>query len=170
MSDTDLRALERRARATGHVEDAAALLRARVRRGDLSPERLRLAAYAGDQAARAAEGTLCSGGPKGGHTGYCDERCGVPTSLASHVAVLSRFGSIGRAAPLRTADVLVRAAVAAARAALTSWVAEACDGECNMEDRDCPRTSGPTRAVEAAEEWLACPCARHVAALREPLL
>ena len=51
MSDQKLRELERRWRETGSVEDEAAYLRERVRVGDLTQERLELAAYLGHAAA-----------------------------------------------------------------------------------------------------------------------
>ena len=54
MSDQKLRELERRWRETGSVEDEAAYLRERVRVGDLTQERLELAAYCGHEGARVA--------------------------------------------------------------------------------------------------------------------
>lgn len=53
MSDHTLSSLRRRARQTGSVEDDSALLVARLRAGTLTRERLELAAYCGDEAARA---------------------------------------------------------------------------------------------------------------------
>ena len=52
MSDQRLRELERRWRETGSVEDEAAYLRERVRVGDLTQERLELAAYCGHEGAK----------------------------------------------------------------------------------------------------------------------
>ncbi len=54
MSDEKLRELERRWKGTGAVEDEAAFLLERVRAGELTQERLELAAYCGHQAATAA--------------------------------------------------------------------------------------------------------------------
>lgn len=54
MSDDRVRRLERRFRETGAAEDEAAWLQARVRAGELAPERLLL----GDHLARAAEDPL----------------------------------------------------------------------------------------------------------------
>lgn len=51
MSDTKLRDLERRWKETGAVEDEAAYLLERVRVGELTRERLELAAYCGHEAA-----------------------------------------------------------------------------------------------------------------------
>lgn len=51
MSDERVRELERRWRESGTVEDEAAYLRERVRVGDLSQERLELAALVGHKAA-----------------------------------------------------------------------------------------------------------------------
>lgn len=57
MSDATLRELERRWKATGSVEDEAAFLLERVRVGDLTRERLELAAHCGHEAASRATGT-----------------------------------------------------------------------------------------------------------------
>lgn len=54
MADERLRGLERRWKETGFVEDHAAYLHERVRIGDLSQERLELAAYLGDPASTRA--------------------------------------------------------------------------------------------------------------------
>lgn len=54
MSDTKLRELERRWKETGSISDEAACLLERVRVGDLTRERLELAAYCGHSAACAA--------------------------------------------------------------------------------------------------------------------
>ena len=48
MSDARLRELERRWRESGSTEDEAAYLRERVRVGDLTQERLELAAVSSD--------------------------------------------------------------------------------------------------------------------------
>lgn len=56
MSDEALRTLERRWRESGAIEDEAALLLERARRGDLTPERLELAAYCHHPAAVFARG------------------------------------------------------------------------------------------------------------------
>lgn len=55
VSDAKLRELERRWKETGSVEDEAAYLLQRVRVGDLSRERLELAAYCGHLGAIAAK-------------------------------------------------------------------------------------------------------------------
>jgi hypothetical protein len=54
VSDDRLRDLQRRYRESGDAADGAAWLRARLRAGELSPERLELAARAGDRAAAQA--------------------------------------------------------------------------------------------------------------------
>lgn len=56
MSDAKLRELERRWKETQSVEDEAAYLLERVRVGDLSRERLELAAYCGHEGAMKAAG------------------------------------------------------------------------------------------------------------------
>ena len=57
MSDRRLRGLEREWRETGSVEAEAACLRERVRVGDLTQERLQLAACCGHEGARRAAGS-----------------------------------------------------------------------------------------------------------------
>ncbi len=52
MSDDTLRALERRFRETESVEDEVAWLASRLRAGEIDSDRLDLAAYCGDEAAR----------------------------------------------------------------------------------------------------------------------
>ncbi|MCA9630804.1 MAG: hypothetical protein KC766_24210 [Myxococcales bacterium] len=52
MTDSQLRELERRFRASGSAEDEAAWLRARVQAGELERSSLELAAYLGSEAAR----------------------------------------------------------------------------------------------------------------------
>ncbi|MCW8138814.1 MAG: hypothetical protein KIT58_07910 [Planctomycetota bacterium] len=54
MTDQRLRQLERRWRETGAVDDEAAFLMERVRVGDLTSERLELAAFCGHEGARRA--------------------------------------------------------------------------------------------------------------------
>ena len=58
VSDQRLRELERKWRETGSVEDEAAYLRERVRVGDLTQERLELAAYCGHGGAKRACGCV----------------------------------------------------------------------------------------------------------------
>lgn len=58
MSDRRARDLERRAVATGAADDEAAWLLTRVRRGDLAPLRLGLAAHLGHAGARLAVGVI----------------------------------------------------------------------------------------------------------------
>lgn len=54
MADEELQELDRRCRGSGNADDEAALLRARVRAGQLGPERLLLAAYLGHLPAQLA--------------------------------------------------------------------------------------------------------------------
>jgi len=65
MSDERLRQLERRWRASGSVHDESGYLLERVRAGDLSRERLELAAYCGHQGARAASAGDAPAAPQG---------------------------------------------------------------------------------------------------------
>ena len=57
MADAKLRDLERRWKETGSPDDEAAYLLERVRVGDLSRERLELAAYCGHEGSRRAVGS-----------------------------------------------------------------------------------------------------------------
>jgi len=90
LSDARLRELEKDA-ARGEPGAQVRLLVERMRTGGLTQERVELAAYCGDTAARMATGTLCPGGPDGGHTGFCDEQCGVYVSFPSWARALSRW-------------------------------------------------------------------------------
>ena len=109
------------ARACPSPESEAALLRERLRAGTLSPERLELAAYAGSIGARCClDACSCGcGWPRGTPTAagpflsdlHRDADHTDSRSLAVWVAGLSRWGP----------TVQVRAAVAAARAALPFW-------------------------------------------------
>lgn len=56
VSDTSLRELERRFRASNNVEDEITWLRARLRAGDLGQSKLELACYLGSQSASAVLG------------------------------------------------------------------------------------------------------------------
>jgi len=58
MTDEKLRALERRWRESGSVDDEAAWLRERVKQGDLSQEMLGLAAHCGHQASQIVLGDV----------------------------------------------------------------------------------------------------------------
>lgn len=97
MTDSHLRDLERRFRASGSVEDEAAWLRARVQAGELSQERLELASALGHRGSELASGTAS-----------------VPTSEA-----LSRLG--------KGAEARARAACALGHAARPHWKPQAID-------------------------------------------
>jgi len=91
VSDARLRELEKDA-ARGEPGAQVRLLVERMRSTGLTQEKVELAAYCGDTAARTATGTLCPGGPDGGHTGFCDEQCGVyGGSFQSWIRALSRW-------------------------------------------------------------------------------
>lgn len=77
MSDERLRELERRWRECGSVEDEAAYLRERVRVGELTKERLELAAYCGEPGAQLA----------------ADLRLDVPLDWRSWALGLERWGA-----------------------------------------------------------------------------
>jgi hypothetical protein len=139
VADERLRALERAAQ--DDPSRSAELLVARMRRGDLTRERVELAAYCGHEAARLVVdpdhrvGTYFHLPPTADrpHGIHGD---GVP--LRDTVSDLARWG----------ASVLVRASVAAARAAYARWALGA-------------HAYRAFHAIRAAEEWLACPCDGH---------
>lgn len=95
MTDLALRELERRWRASGTDDDRTLWLVARVRAGDLTLDRVRLAAHAGDASARAAA-----------------DAPAPPRGLSDWVAGFERWG----------AEATARVALAAARSALPQLV------------------------------------------------
>lgn len=123
----------------------------------MTRERVELAAYVGHVGAASALGRAnpC---PHDGVTGCsaCDMR--------RMTGGLHRFGSLAPAAPLRTAEILVRAAVGAARAALVVWE-NLPTTICYDEDLE-PVGTYPRRAVQACEAWLVDPTDRRIDALR----
>ena len=139
MSDQRLRELERRWRETGSVEDEAAYLRERVRVGDLTQERLELAAHCGHEGARRALG---------------QEPIAPPRSPSETTSWL-------RSLPQAPHEVLVRAALQAARNGVAAGDNHAKRG------RFRERVIEAKRAVSAVEKWLACPCLRHEEPLTE---
>lgn len=184
MTDASLRTLERAWRASPTVEAEADYLRARVRAGDLAPEKLELAAYVGHAAARKAAGHGCcprhqalGRDPQEGALArlLCSESpLSVHDPLPAWVRGLSRWG----------AEVQVRAAVAA------GWVALGAEerrvgvvwDEANRVYRHDTDSFDPAsmnlvhrlldarRAIEAAEAWLCCPCEEHRIAAARALL
>lgn len=123
MSDQRLRALERKYRESGTVEDEAAYLRERVRVGDLTLERLELAAYCGHEGARRA--------------------------AQSREQPATRARDILSAMEIHGREAVVCLAAAAARVALEEF-----------ESRY-PRDARPRAAVQAADEYVHCPCDDH---------
>lgn len=122
MADDGLRALERRYRDTGAVDDHARWIAARVRVGELSEHRARLAADLGHAAARLAMGeppAVALGAVVGSLHGVCR----ATRAPAAHAE--ARWILTGEAAPtptfteapLEVDEVNVRVAAAAARVA-----------------------------------------------------
>jgi hypothetical protein len=131
VSDARLRQLQRDA-ATGDLAARARLLTERVRIGDLAPDRLQLAAYLGDEAAEEALG----------------QRPHVPPTITvgRWVRGLAR-PTVGEGWPEWAAQAYALAAAAAARSVLPCFAG-----------RD---PVAATRAVEALDAWIACPCDEH---------
>jgi hypothetical protein len=135
MTDQGLRGFERRRKETGDMEDEADLLRERVRVGELSERKVKLAAYCGHTAARVLFPLLgCRRLPSGEV---------VEDSFTGWLQGLSE-GRWGR-------EVLLRAAIAVA------WE------HLHLRDRRGSKTGKreARQQIEAAEQWLVCPCDRH---------
>ncbi|MCO5165487.1 MAG: hypothetical protein M9894_03845 [Planctomycetes bacterium] len=135
MSDQRLRELERAWQGGGGVEDEAALLRERLRRGVTDEARLEVAARLGHAASAAVLG------PRAPGPGHADERL----RLAALDAAIGRVGQEAR----------VRAAIALARLRARAW------GHARKSGR--VDSANLLRALEAAEGWARCPCADHAA-------
>jgi hypothetical protein len=170
--DVHLQDLRRRAGASGNVQDQAALLRARVRAGELAQELLELAAFCGSEAAR----LVVDPGHQVGtyfHLPPTPDRPhgihGDGVRFDEFVADLSRWADV-------PGGVLVRASIVAARVALRAEF----DRAVRIEVADEPFTSAwdiltpearprymtaelrrAAAALTAAEAWLACPCEEH---------
>ncbi len=97
MSDEKLRELERRFKETGSVEDEAVWLKERVRVGDLTQERLELAAALGAVSAALA---------------MDEPRQEPPEDRAALMSILRESGD----------GALARGAIAVARAVLPAWI------------------------------------------------
>lgn len=144
MSDSKLRTLVRSAALRpGDAEARAALLRERLRSGELSEERLRLAAWLGDSAALLVLGK------------------GAPEPLPARVKLRERIWSARASRGARSfavlaehdASVFVRAALRVVGAARTPLEAEA--------------QQAVTLTTERARAWLECPCSAHATAARD---
>ena len=136
MSDEHLRELERRYLETGSVEAEQAYLEGRVRAGELSPSRFRLAALCGHAAARASRLVPQSKPPRA----FADF---VEEFLRSH----------GEEACRRACLAAGRAALAGARRAQRQRVgAQALDEE---------TLSRAEQALAAGERWLEQPDEEH---------
>lgn len=175
MGDRQARALER----DTSLEGRARVLAHRLRVGTLTQERLELAAYVGDEAARMLverwrwdkrdEVCCCGDGADGHGMGgaehslvhacdyYAEEgeerECACPSlPLDAWARSLSRWDKA----------VCVRAAVAAGRVA---WAANGSDDAAYVNaGMDTTSRADPVRALSAAQAWLDCPCERHLEA------
>jgi hypothetical protein len=137
MADERLRELERLAKASGDPLDKGALLRARVRAGAITQDRLELAAYAGHPGARVALG----GQPVSVVT-KDQTITSEPDSFNDWVVGFNRWPH----------DVRVRMNLAAAKVAC----AAAFSGRHSEADHLA------VAAFRAIEAWLVCPCDEHV--------
>ena len=142
MSDARLRELERRWRESGSTEDEAAYLRERVRVGDLTQERLELAAYCGNAASIAALSKPVRRSE--------EVHAWIRDRIGSSVSELSA-DTLGLVLGLESwgDTVLVRGLIAISEQAM-------------LRDSD-------KRLVEAARAWCECPCAQHGTEMDESL-
>jgi hypothetical protein len=120
VSDADLRELERRWRATRAVEDEARYLAARLRAGELTRERLELAAWIGHAPARVALGDAA---PAGEHVDH--ERLARGVDPDSRVALVRDRALALRALASRTPAIAADIVVGVE--ALERWCACPCD-------------------------------------------
>ena len=139
MSDARLRELERRWRESGSTEDEAAYLRERVRVGDLTQERLELAAYCGHEGALRATGVRSS--PRLTSEGF------IATLVMRH-----------------DRDIALLAAFAAAMATLNTWESLDWKEETSTRYRDSPR-----KALECFGRWFQSRRSEDLAALDQAL-
>lgn len=135
MTDASLRELERRFRASGNVEDEAAWLRARVQAGEVSEERLKLAA----QLEHLASISLVVSFDTPDNVD-CSEIVGL-IRWSRRIAEFGLPAWVAAVLPLADDDVI-----------------------CWEQTRHRPSASlqAPSVATEAAREWLACPCDTHL--------
>jgi hypothetical protein len=125
--------------------------------------RVELAAYCGDEAARAVVAVAECRPPLPSGRWESWSHMDEFQALSAWLRGLSRWADVGHA----PGWVLVRAAVAAA----TAFAAhQGLEGWARIECRDPNDAMGPAcreearselRAIEAAEAWLACPCEEH---------
>lgn len=190
MPDAHTQSLVRQA-AAGDVGAEAALLRARVRAGELCQEQVELAAWCGCLRSRASLGWTCCCGDGDGD----GEGCGNGLTLVRWLIGLQALArkwvtgerecehviddhpgaeitdiacgtckGIGKVFTTAEEPVMARAAVAAAWEVLETWEEEnACphDGH-HASDAECTGASEvPREALEAVETWIADPTEEH---------
>lgn len=142
-ADLRLRTAGRALAADPSPEAQGALIRERLRAGDLSQERVELAAYCGHEGARFAIDPEC------GAFGLHNEWLTGALDLLAWLRGLSRWEG-----------AQVRAAMAAARVAL-EVAAERAKFDGRPIERIHAELRAAGRAIEAAEAWAACPCEEH---------
>jgi hypothetical protein len=144
MSDAKLRDLERRWKETGSVEDEAAYLLERVRVGDLTRERLELAAYCGHEGAMSAIGSqLDSGAPTVWMVGLARWGSG-PILIAAAAAV--RLVTV---TPMGDEQQTITATVIETVAALATATS---DGSAKLRNRIGECVMGLSRLISTGQE------------------
>jgi hypothetical protein len=172
VADAAQRELERAA-ASGDEQDRARLLQARVRSGDLTPLRLRVAAFAGDPAALLAfdcdHSDLDAGFEAARRAGCFDGQSTVTLSSVQPVGCTCVWATIrdrGDADPCRWLDVLESRVLADDRDLRVQARVAAVLGAARVElaRRDPPlfSTEFAASSVGGASCWLRCPCEAHL--------
>lgn len=155
MTDSALRQAERAWRRSGAPSDEITYLAARLRTGQISRDRLDLAAYCGHVGAQQLlAGEMSWWVVYNAHGHRVSPH--IPGFDDAWVRGLVRWGH----------EVTVRASVAAAWTAFLSLLCFECRrvGFKRLDCRLCLSTTviGARRVIEAAEVWLTCPCDLHV--------
>lgn len=138
MADQRLRLAER-------GEDRARAMHERLRVGQITQERIALAAYLGDEAARRVMPYRDAGGVPGSWL------CVNNRVLSDWTRGLAQWGQA----------ICVRAVVAAALVALPYISRSDYAGGCPCTFLGCRRCYARRAILAAAENWLACPCEEH---------
>jgi len=177
MSDQELRELERRV-SQGDPGARDALLRHRMRHGDLNEDRVRVAAYLGDEGSRLVLGgvwdfpptitawlavlrSLATWEPQKAGCEECKD--GVTEAWVQHKAIRQSCRTC-RLRGYAPSEIMVRAVVATAKLILPGWeedhtifntahwTGHGAPG--GWREQEC--CWAPRKTIEAAEEWIEC--------------
>lgn len=167
MTDARLRELERRLAYGGYDADAEELIRMRLRVGALTNDRLCLAAYAGNAAAQRVIGDVCPlcGSTSGGGTltggdpcPWCHTNAIHPLGFARLDEWLRKFEHFDHSLGGSGREASVRASLAGLKAVIEGWREHWFLDRWTSEDK----LSFATATARAIEDWLNCPCDKHI--------